>query len=53
MGTIYAIQWDGERHPVERWAYRGWREGWLTDPLILRSLRGAVAFLDWYGGRVD
>ena len=37
---------NGERLRVEHWAYVMWAQGRLTDPMLLRALKNAVAIYE-------
>lgn len=43
-GTVWAIQRDGSRIPIENWLYEAWRRGEVTDPFLLAPLQSAVRF---------
>jgi hypothetical protein len=38
----YCTQRNGEILPVERWVYLGVLNGSVTDPVLVRIVRGAV-----------
>lgn len=40
--TYACIQPNGEHLAVEEWVLTAYREGRLTDPMLLRVVRGAV-----------
>jgi len=40
--TFDCIQPNGEHLPVEEWAVRGVLNGTVTDPMLVRIVRGAV-----------
>jgi hypothetical protein len=45
MDYAIGITENGERLRFERWLYETWREGSVTDPMLLASLRRCVRFV--------
>lgn len=51
-GTVDCIQANGSHQPVEEWAFRSYLRGEVTDPLVIRTIRGAVRCIDEDGHNV-
>lgn len=49
MALVTAIQPDGQRTPVEEWAYHAWTRRELADPLVAGFLARAVELRWGYG----
>lgn len=53
MALVTLIQANGERIPMERWAYDGIRVGTVTDPMLVGFVLRAVEIRDGFGWPVS